>query len=168
MIQRLIFTLLLWLGGALAAGAAPHSIIVSGKVLDPHARPIGGATVSIVATDFTDSFDPWSGPHSVRRVPAAADGSFRLEVPVQTDSWSINVLAHKPGYGPGQQYVWRGREAAGLAVALSRPSFVAGQLIDAEGRPVTGARVRAKWDIPAEGEGGYQIPEEVQPPAITD
>ena len=120
MIQRWIFALVVGLGALPAVGAAPHTIIVSGKVLDPHARPIGGAGVSVVTNDITDPFDSWGGPHTVQRVTAAADGSFRLEAPVRSEFWSINVLAFKDGYGPGQQNVWRGSSSTGLAVSGRR------------------------------------------------
>ena len=172
MVRRSILLLIGLIGPigvlATAAGAALQTVTVSGKVLDPRGRPAGAATVYVSASDYSDPFgDPDREP-VVRETVTAADGSFRMEMPVRNEHWGLSLVAVKAGYGPGSQSCWRGRSATGLALALSEASFVAGKVVDDTGRRVAGARVRVQWVILSQGDGGYQVPEAALAPAVTD
>src|SRR5436190_1895069 len=108
MIQRSIFSLVVGLACVVAAGAsaAPGTVPISGKVLDPHGRPAGAATVYVSAYNFTDPFAAWEGKPPVRQATTAADGAFRVEMPASSDRESFYLAAFKPGFGPGLGATW--------------------------------------------------------------
>src|SRR5438445_2521403 len=135
-----------WLGCVLAAGAfaAPRTVTFSGKVMDALGQPAGAARVSVGLSDMPGSAGA-GGRAALAQTTAAADGSFRLDVPVSGERPSATVIALKDGNGPGGQVVGPEAAATGLALYLTRPGFVAGKVVDRSGQAVAGAGVWALW-----------------------
>ncbi|HVR99794.1 MAG TPA: carboxypeptidase-like regulatory domain-containing protein, partial [Thermoanaerobaculia bacterium] len=108
-------------------------VTAEGRVVDAESKaPVPGALV-------------WSeGMLRPRPVRAAADGSFRLQVPGMPSP----LQAAAPGYltertlppPPSEE----GGASVSVALRLTRAGFLSGRVVDADGRPVAGARVRAR------------------------
>src|SRR5437588_12117938 len=95
--------LVLWLVLQTAAGswAAPRSVTFGGKVIDARGQAAGGAAVYVSLREWSLPPNPPGAKPALSQTLAAADGSFRLELPVQADYWSAEVVAAKAGSGPG-------------------------------------------------------------------
>lgn len=170
----LVVLLLARLPGA-GAGVPPQpalgsdgSIQFSGRVVDPRGRPAPGATVFV---SLNEPASPGAGPPPRPRVSqtqAAADGSFRLDVPAPRKEWAATVVAVQGGHGPGGEQVRSPAEATGLVIRLTHPSFLAGKVVDRAGQPIAGAKVSAAYTYRFNGEMLYLPPEEARPPVVTD
>ncbi len=124
---------------------APADLIdVRGRVVDPQGRPVAGASVRAAMLDRETDEIPstTSGP----------DGTFRLRVPPwrrntvlrRTDAMFPWVVAAAKGYGPGWASAVRqpgGPEETTIRLVESGPP-IEGRIVDLEGRPVAGARVK--------------------------
>lgn len=121
--------------------------VVAGRVVDPAGRPLAGARVA------------WRVPRDVQReigrvldasrevehrARAADDGSFALgAVPALPDA---RLVTTHPGYADDERAVGGVDEARVLVVLaplVAVEGEVAGVVVDADGRPVAGARVAA-------------------------
>ena len=120
-------------------------IEVRGRVVDPDGRAVAGATLR--------AFHP---NHEVRPAPEAtsgSDGHFFMRV----EPWRRNsayrprdamfpwVVATAPGFGPGWASAVREPGAPGEVVIrlVEDGPPIEGRVVDLEGRPVAGARVKA-------------------------
>src|SRR5947208_3482168 len=152
---------------ALNEGAL-RTVTFAGTVRDPGGAPAGGAIVYVSLYEFSPA-PPASGPRAtVRQTQTGAGGSFRLELPVREPSWSANVVAIRDDCGPGGQRVSSPIDALELELSLTRPSFVAGRVVDLAGHPVAGASVSIQWAAFPSHEAALLLPEEMRPPAVAD
>ena len=129
------------------------TIVYHGRVLGPDGAPIEGATLHLHSYDLDDP----NG--AAARATSDAEGRFRFEVPKAAfdatyaeEPWRyVPLLARAEGLGVGlAEY---DQLDAGLSLRLptdDRP--VQGRVIDLQGRPVAGARVRLR-DVSAPNEG---------------
>jgi hypothetical protein len=83
-----------------------------------------------------------------------AGGHFELAAPGERAFW---LLVHRPGYLPELVEVAAGARKA--RVLLSRPCSICGRLLDAEGAPVAGARVRALCPGASDAVGSVTAPD---------
>ncbi|MBM3474160.1 MAG: hypothetical protein FJX75_12900 [Armatimonadetes bacterium] len=124
---------------ALVASAA-QALTITGKVVDPAGKPIGGATVWL-------HFRGPGGPYQwqpVASMQTAADGSFSLTDPSRekirpTDAERYAVTAHKAGLALDGVSV--SDPATPVTLTLAEPSTITGRVLGAGGKPVEGARV---------------------------
>jgi hypothetical protein len=143
-----------------AARAAPSTtpvpgrpVEVRGRVVGPDGRPVPGATVRSAWADTAE------GDPTIPDVTSAPDGRFVARIPrPHRSAGMVNgadampwLAASAPGFGPG----WVARvlrpDAPGeltIRLVVDGPPIV-GRIIDLEGRPVAGARVRVdrRWYV---------------------
>ncbi|MGP0062865.1 MAG: sigma factor-like helix-turn-helix DNA-binding protein, partial [Isosphaeraceae bacterium] len=121
-------------------------IEVHGRVVDPDGRPVAGAHV---ATGYLDrEIEP--APETT----SEPDGRFFLRVPPwrrnsalrRRDAMFPWVVASAPGFGPGWASAVRepgALEEATIRLVADGPP-IEGRIVDLEGRPVAGVRVRVE------------------------
>ena len=137
----------------LKAGMPPVTIVVergvkiTGRILDPAGKPVGGATAAPARTGSGNSL---TGDTRFS-VKSKADGTFEMLLPASHDC-PYNLVAHDGGYGQ-----WRGwangvaqpirtkpgEEIKDVELRLTRPGVVRGKVVDGAGNPVAGREVRA-------------------------
>jgi RNA polymerase sigma factor (sigma-70 family) len=123
---------------------------VSGQVLDPDGNPFPSAklyyslvsAMSFIARDLREC-----------RETSAADGRFRFQIPrtdldkLEPDTpWDqVTVVAVAAGYGPAWSSLTPNRPAIGLNLRLVKDDVpINARILDLEGRPIRGVRVRAQ------------------------
>jgi protocatechuate 3,4-dioxygenase beta subunit len=164
-------TSLLVAGGILGmitdVAAAPGAVTFSGSVVDAAGRPVGGASVVVQLWDPPRWLRDWYRRPTLHRTEAAGDGSFRLGVPVSGEEWTAAVVVLKAGHGPGGEEINAPGRTTGLRLALTRPSSVAGRVVDRSGQPVAGVQVRVRWAVRLDQDGVLSL-EAAGPYAFTD
>jgi hypothetical protein len=108
---------------------------VAGTVLDAVSRkPVPGAVV-------------WSGePLVAPPLLTGPDGGFRLEIPGFLDGAPVRTAAG--GYLPGERRFLRAKETGPVVLALAPAASLFGIVVDAEGRPVSDARIEPRPSPP--------------------
>jgi protocatechuate 3,4-dioxygenase beta subunit len=120
---------------------------ITGQVLDPDGKPVGGATV---APAYTGTGNSLTGDTRFS-VESKADGSFDMLLPASGKA-KYNLVVHD-----GKFEEWRrwangvlppiqttpGQEIKDVVIRLTRPATVRGRVVDANKRPVAGRAVRA-------------------------
>jgi beta-lactamase regulating signal transducer with metallopeptidase domain len=119
---------------------------VTGRVLDPDGRPLPGAKVAIVGRRKLAALTARSEPqHEVLgRSETGDDGRFRLEVS-RTSSlthYELHVLAARPGLALGWAEMNRDAESPSTDVQLAPEQPFEGKLVDLQGSPASGVRLR--------------------------
>jgi hypothetical protein len=124
----------------LLAQAPPAASHVAGHVVDGSNRAVRGALVMIAGTDV-----------AVARVTATGDdGSFAFDA---VPAGHVLIVAGKPTYmaalygaaragRPGEVVAVGGGRTSDLVVVLQKGASVAGRVLDGDGQPVVGTRVR--------------------------
>ncbi len=105
-------------------------VTVKGRVLLPNGKPAANAT--IVRRQMNEAA---TALEETKLTTTDADGRFEVE---HRDSTTL--LASAPGFAPD----WTGQEFQGgdLTLTLAEPATMRGRLINLEGKPVAGARVK--------------------------
>jgi hypothetical protein len=127
--------------------AAPGEMIeVHGRVVGPKGQPVAGAAVGAAYLDRETKPAP--------EATSAADGRFFLRVPPWRRNSALRppgamfpwLVASAPGFGPGWASAVRGPGEAGeLTIRLVEDGPpIEGHVVDLEGRPVAGARVKVE------------------------
>jgi hypothetical protein len=132
--------------GEQEASTRQARMIVAGRVLDPDGRPVPGAMVAIMGRRKLAALNARSEPqHEVLgRTDAGADGRFRLDVP-RTSSlthYELFALAARPGLAVGWAEMNRDAESPQADVRLSAEQSLEGRLVDLQGSPASGVRLR--------------------------
>jgi RNA polymerase sigma factor (sigma-70 family) len=123
------------------------AVRVTGRVLDPTGRPVGGATVAPARTGSGNSL---TGDTRFS-FETKADGTFVMTLPA-SGAAEYNLVAHDGKYGEWRTWAngvlppvktTPGQEIRDVTLKLTRPAVVRGKVVDATGRPVAGREVRA-------------------------
>jgi RNA polymerase sigma factor (sigma-70 family) len=140
-------------------------VTFAGRVLDPDGKPFIGATV------YLDLSDNKGNVHHKLQV-SGADGRFRATVSrreltsSQTyDPWKhARVVTTAPGYGPVWEFTpvpaiphFQRRDSLTLRLALDDVP-IEGRILNAEGRPVVGTKIRAFTVTYSQNANGVHIP----------
>jgi beta-lactamase regulating signal transducer with metallopeptidase domain len=113
---------------------------VTGRVLDPNDRPVGGATVAPALTGTGNSLTG-DTRYSVATKP---DGTFEMLLPASGKA-EYNLVAHDGKYGEWRHWAngvlppirtIPGQVIQGLTLKLTKPATVRGKVLDALGKPV--------------------------------
>ena len=125
------------------AARAEGTWTYSGRVVDPDGRPFAGARLGL--TTGTDPAKPIAGPRAI----SGADGRFRFTLDQKgwgVASGVVNLLfvtAQADGFGVGLSEGDEADADRDLIVRLRRDDVpIAWRVLDLEGRPVAGAKVR--------------------------
>ena len=132
-----------------AQAESAHDIVqVSGTVIGPDGRPMAGARVCTIGWIWS----PGEAKIPFSETVSDAFGKFTISYRKsqinrnigQLDQWkNTSVLAMKPGYGP-DAVTWRKLEnPADAKLRLAHDDVpIEGEVVDLEGRPVAGVRVK--------------------------
>jgi RNA polymerase sigma factor (sigma-70 family) len=124
------------------AAETGDSVEVRGRVLDPDGRPVRGAKLLFVRWSEQLPDKVWA--------TSSADGQFRFTAPRalvandagETASEGAYVVAAAEGFGFAVERLGRPQAAAGLTLRLVPEVPIRGRVLDLQGKPVAGARVR--------------------------
>jgi RNA polymerase sigma factor (sigma-70 family) len=122
------------------------SMSVTGQVLDPEGKPLAGTHVTVLAGILR--FERYGGWASEQKVLGQGEtdreGRFRLTVPRTSSlrNWGVNVAAIHAGYGLAWQSVDADANQPTAVVRLHPEQILHGRLIDLQGQPVAGAKLR--------------------------
>jgi RNA polymerase sigma factor (sigma-70 family) len=126
-----------------------QTTLAGGFVVDPDGRPIAGASVRLMI------LGGGSGRPDLRTT-SGPDGRFRLSLPRDADdrlaearAGTLRVVATAPGHGLGWADPKLGED---LLVRLVADRPIEGRIVDAQGRPIAGVKVKAHnvWASPKE------------------
>jgi beta-lactamase regulating signal transducer with metallopeptidase domain len=111
---------------------------ISGRVVGPDGKRVSGARIFIVR------FWDFMGKGSELKATSSSDGHFDFDL--QPDSFfgafALQVVAVKPGYGPGWIDIAPSAASSDLTLTLAADDVpVEGRVVNLEGRPVAGATV---------------------------
>ena len=141
------------------------TIEVSGRVLDPTGKPLAGAKVYYFRSNLFHLGDGGVSQGKQHGKPTEAtsgpDGRFRFHVkkmkpPLEyrgSSDFEATVAAVAPGHGPGFQWVGRTDGLKDLQLKLVKDNVpLRGRVLDLQGKPIQGVRVRVLAVIAGEAE----------------
>jgi hypothetical protein len=117
---------------------------VHGRVVDGSGQPLGEVLVRH-RTSVLDRVIDSSHTAPTGEATTAADGAFSILVP----PGEVTLLGSAPGRTPSStriHWVAPGAELRGVEIVMDQGAELAGRVVDAAGRPVPGAQVRARSD----------------------
>jgi RNA polymerase sigma factor (sigma-70 family) len=129
---------------------ATQSITVSGQVLDPDGKPFAGARLYLsTLTPGERKASPWTpgGFKIEERAISDQYGRFQFRMPkanfYRSEYWEQSrLMAVAKGYGPDVATLYKGVKPDSLSLRLVKDLPVSGRILDADGKPVAGAKVR--------------------------
>ena len=104
---------------------------VSGQVLDPQGRPLGGARLILVGR----------GQKPEDRGTSGADGRFTVKIPRETTEPTRFLAACAPGAGIDFAAIAGLNPARAVELRLVEDHAIHGKIVDTQGKPVAGVRV---------------------------
>ena len=134
-------------------------IAISGRVLDPDGKPLGAARVLAIRTLVAEA--SWAATHEVLGgVNSASDGRFSVKYAGTSDRFSNGasfvqeetyLVAQADGFGPDWAFVRAGGTEDDVTLQLASDTVpIEGRVLNLEGRPVEGVRVRVERVVAAE------------------
>ncbi len=117
---------------------------VHGRVVDGSGQPLGEVLVRH-RTSLLDRVIDSSHTAPTGEATTAADGAFSILVP----PGEVTLLGSAPGRTPSStriHWVAPGAELRGVEIVMDEGAELTGRVVDAAGRPVAGAQVRARSD----------------------
>jgi hypothetical protein len=142
-------------------------MFVTGRVLDPAGRPVGGATIAVYARSLASTGALLHPPRNQAPIgDGRADGSgrFRIDAPRTSSSHheAFGAIVMAPGHGANWVGLDPDADEPTAAITLGPEQLIHGRLFDLQGRPVPNvtlavasirpvraaepARVRARFD----------------------
>lgn len=123
-----------------------RGVALEGYVTDPKGRPVEGARISVEESGANPMM---SRPRPPEESPVltAADGFFRI--PDRRAGELLDVEVRRAGYAKGSAPGVQVPSEEPVRVVLQPSSAVEGRAVDADGKPVAGARILLIADAPA-------------------
>ncbi|MBN1359275.1 MAG: carboxypeptidase regulatory-like domain-containing protein [Sedimentisphaerales bacterium] len=128
---------------AQSVAAAAGKLPISGQVVDYLARPVEGAEVTVYQSERR--YDDYFARSIAPVVRTDANGRFELEADC-TSQYDTFIVARKEGLAlawDGLNYGSNTLERGHFLLVLEKPCTLEGMVVDANGAPVTGAKVQA-------------------------
>jgi RNA polymerase sigma factor (sigma-70 family) len=127
-----------------------ESIEISGRVLDPEGKPFAGAKLYLsTLTPGGTKASPWTpGGFKIEdRVISDKDGRFHFHMPKaefdRSNYWEQSrLMAVAKGYGPDLVMLHKSLKHDGLTLRLVKDLPLNGRILDVDGKPVAGVKVR--------------------------
>ena len=116
-----------------------EALPISGRVVDYRARPVAGAEVALYEELHDHSADRDVVRLQDRITSTDPNGRFAFTANI-APSYRVFLVARKQGLALGWDVLL---QAEGNVIVLERPCVLAGAVVDAAGRPVAAAKVRA-------------------------
>ncbi|MFO0940686.1 MAG: M56 family metallopeptidase [Pirellulales bacterium] len=110
----------------------------SGKVLDFNGNPVAGVTVLALNHRFDRSNNSYRITKILTKVESASDGSYSITF--KPEDGENSVRAEKSGFGPDQLLLRQNKSEHQFQLARLKP--ISGRVIDTEGNPVAGVKVK--------------------------
>ena len=132
-----------------ASGQEKKSLVLRGTVVDGTAQPVAGAEVAAYKQQYTSHNASMYAIMLAPIVKTDTQGRFKMSVPVGSEhdyQWSIFIVARKTGLAyawDGLNYGYRDMAEGNFNLILEKPVVLTGKLLEADGNPVAGAKVRA-------------------------
>lgn len=126
------------------SGQQSKPLTVIGKVVDSNARPVEGAEVALYEKLYDYSLGQAYAQLLGQIKRTDAHGSFVLNAPIRS-RYRTFIVARKEGLALGWDVLTQGvaERADGNIIILEQPCVLAGVVVDEDGHPVRGAKVRA-------------------------
>jgi RNA polymerase sigma factor (sigma-70 family) len=142
------------------------SMTLTGRVLDAAGKPLAGTRVTVLSRLGVrlSSWENWAWHRTevLGRASAGKDGRYRLTVPATAvvPCRQVRVVAASPGHGLGWQWVDPAARTATADIRLTPQQIVRGRLVDLQGQPAAGVKVRvaAVTRKAIRGRGGDYLP----------
>jgi RNA polymerase sigma factor (sigma-70 family) len=144
-----------------------ETVTFSGRVVDPDGKPVAGARLFVAPT--VSEKDTLAGdgrpiaPSAVEKVTTGTDGRFSVSVPASDMERRAKLMAIAKGLGPDWVELDKQPESTPVTLRLVKDDVpIAGRVLDLEGRPVAGAKVRVQGVEAYPGEDLTKMLEEVR------
>jgi protocatechuate 3,4-dioxygenase beta subunit len=147
--------------GQQAGGA--QTAILHGRVTNEAGAPLGNVRVRVAVPGADMRFVDSTTPHQHLEAKSNTKGDYRLEIPGITKPTTISIDAMKPGYRRLVGTLMSGGDAKSVEVApgataeaslILKPAlYVAGVVVDEEGKPIPGAKIWANLAFGTAGGG---------------
>jgi RNA polymerase sigma factor (sigma-70 family) len=121
---------------AAPAKEATERVDLKGHVLGPDGKPFRGAKVTLYR------HEAWPDRQAAVSIVTGEDGGFRIATDRETLKFGLTLVASADGCGPDWEVVYNQPDVPDFTLRLAEDEPVSGQVIDLEGRPVAGARLR--------------------------
>jgi RNA polymerase sigma factor (sigma-70 family) len=138
-----------------------EAVSVRGRVLDPDGKPVAGAKL------YLNTFNPKDPTHTVRAT-SGTDGRFELSFArselnhTYTDNPVGQVIAVGEGLGFDVALVGEPGKDGELTLHLVKDVPINGRIVDLEGKPVNGAKVRVTDVLAYKGEDLTEALEDIR------
>ena len=125
-------------------GQQSRPLTVIGKVIDSNARPVEGAEVALYEKRYDYSLGQEYAQLLDQIKKTDAHGAFVLNAPIRSQ-YRTFIVARKEGLALGWDLVTQGvaERRDGNVIILEQPCVLTGVVVDEDGHPVRGAKVRA-------------------------
>jgi beta-lactamase regulating signal transducer with metallopeptidase domain len=138
-----------------------QTAILRGRVTNEAGAPLGNVRVRIAIPGADMRFVDSTTPHKQLEAKSNTKGDYRFEIPEITKPTTISIDAMKPGYRRLVGTLMSGGDAKSVEVApgataeaslILKPAlYVAGVVVDEEGKPIPGVKI---WANEAYGTAG--------------